>query len=181
LEVQFQKVAGWACPVAITAAEGYLNILSLEIDKNRTIWVWGKSKVFSVKTMYAHLWREEVENHKKIWKSKSPLTIKIFMWLIQLNAILTKDTWQGDKRCSFCNQDESVKHLFFECFLAKYVWSMVAKIIGADCRPINFEQYWPWCKKYLPNYKTIHMDALSLICWAFRRSRKSVCFHKKVC
>jgi hypothetical protein len=76
-----------------------------------------------------------------------PLKIKIFMWLVQLNAILTRDNllkkkWQGHKRCGFCNDDESVLHLFFECSLAKYVWSLIAMVIGADCRPNNLEQFW---------------------------------------
>jgi hypothetical protein len=41
-----------------------------------------------------------------------------------MNAILTKENlvkrkWQGDKRCSFCNKDENMIHLFFNCYLAR--------------------------------------------------------------
>jgi hypothetical protein len=117
-------------------------------DKDRPLWIWGKKKSFSVKTMYAHLCRNEIEKHnKRIWKAKMPLKVKIFMWLMQLNAILTRDNlskrkWQGDKRCGFCNNDESVMHLFFECALARYIWSLIAMLIGADYRPINLDQYW---------------------------------------
>jgi hypothetical protein len=136
--------------------------------------------------MYAHLRRAKIENHnKRIWKSKIPLKIKIFMWVMQLNAILTKDIlakrkWQGDVRCSFCNQNENITHMFFECFLDRYVWSLVAMIIGADCRSVNLEQYLIWCGRYLPLYKNIHMVGLSAICWALWKSRNSICFDKNV-
>jgi hypothetical protein len=44
---------------------------------------------------------------KNICKAKLPLKIKLFMWLIQQGAILTKDNlvkikWQGDTRRHFC-------------------------------------------------------------------------------
>jgi hypothetical protein len=66
--------------------------------------------------------------NKRIWKAKNPLKIKIFMWLVNQNAILTKDNlvkrnWQGNHRCSFCNLDEFIMHIFFDCYLARYVWS----------------------------------------------------------
>jgi hypothetical protein len=46
-----------------------------------------------------------------------PLKTKVFMWLINQNAILTKDNlmrrnWQGDLNCSFCNLNESINHMF---------------------------------------------------------------------
>jgi hypothetical protein len=86
------------------------------------------------------------DNNKMLWKAKLPLKIKIFMWLIKQGAILTKDNltrrnWQGDKTCSFCCGDENIEHLFFSCPMAKYIWSLVAMVIGADCRPSSFEQF----------------------------------------
>jgi hypothetical protein len=73
--------------------------------------------------LYAHLCFADTENpNKNLWKAQIPLKINIFMWLIQLNAILTKDNlarrkWQGDKKCSFCNEDESIVHLFLIAIL----------------------------------------------------------------
>jgi hypothetical protein len=163
-----------------------LTSCALGADKDRPMWIWGNKKTFSVKTMYDYLCRTEVENrNRKIWKAKMPLKIKIFMWMVQLNVILTRDTltrknWQGDKRCSFCSQDESVQHLFFKCSLTKNVWSLVAMVIGAECRPTNVEQFWFWYDKYLPTCKSIHMVSFSAICWALWRSRNSVCFDKKI-
>jgi hypothetical protein len=59
-------------------------------DKDKPIWRWEKHKRFFVKTMYAHLCIADTENqNKNIWKAKIPLKIKIYMWLLQQNAILT--------------------------------------------------------------------------------------------
>jgi hypothetical protein len=65
------------------------NMFSLT-SKDLVKWTWEKTENFSVKSMYDHLCSGDVnEPNKKIWKSKIPLKIKIFMWLIQQNAILT--------------------------------------------------------------------------------------------
>jgi hypothetical protein len=106
------------------------------------------------------------------------------MWLIQQDAILTKNNllkrnWQGDKFCSFCNLEENIPHLFFECSLAKYIWSLVAWVINADCRPTNECQYWEWCERFMPCNKNLHMIGLTAIYWAIWRTRNSVCFDKK--
>ena len=66
---------------------------------------------------------------------KVPLKIKIFMWFLHRKVILTKDNltkrnWEGCKTCVFCDKDESIQHLFFECPLAKIVWHLVFMIFS---------------------------------------------------
>jgi hypothetical protein len=168
--LSFRRWLGEHDQVQFRLLRDILSSCALGNDRDKPMWIWGKKKSFSVKTMYTHLCRNEIEKHnKRIWKAKMPLKIKIFMWLMQLNAILTRDNltkrnWQGDKRCSFCNNDESVIHLFFECALARYIWSLIVMVIGADCRPISLDQFWFWCDKYLPTCKNIHMVCFAAIC-----------------
>jgi hypothetical protein len=97
-------------------------------------------------------------SHKKIWKSKIPAKIQIFLWLVLDNAILTKDNmirrkWQGDPSCYFCPANESVAHLLFDCNIAKVVWATFATCIGASDIPISLDQCWTWCEKWLPGEK----------------------------
>ncbi|WVZ51651.1 hypothetical protein U9M48_002773 [Paspalum notatum var. saurae] len=58
--------------------------------------------------------------NKFLWKLRLPLKIKIFNWLVHKEVILTKDNllkrrWKGDDRCCFCDNKETVQHLFFDC------------------------------------------------------------------
>jgi hypothetical protein len=55
-----------------------------------------------------------------------PEKIKIFMWLLEQKAILTKDNmikrnWQGDPGCYFCGAPKNCDHLIFSCPIAKVV------------------------------------------------------------
>ena len=106
------------------------------------------------------------------------------MWLIHQNAIFIKDNlikrkWQGDTRCHFCSGQETVDHLFFECSLAKFIWSVVAMVVGAPCRPCSFDQFWRWAQVYMSGDETFLMVGLAAICWAIWRSRNSSCFDGK--
>ena len=52
------------------------------------------------------------------------------MWFVHKQVILTKDNltkrnWTGLTRCSFCDRDETIKHLFLDCPLAKVLWRTV--------------------------------------------------------
>jgi hypothetical protein len=75
---------------------------------------------------YGLVFFQMIERHdygpsfKMIWKAKIPLKIKIFMWLVSQNVILTKDNlikrrWKGNSSCAFCSENENGGHLFFEC------------------------------------------------------------------
>ena len=36
-----------------------------------------------------------------------------------------KRNWTGPTKCSFCDRDETIKHLFIDCPLAKVLWQTV--------------------------------------------------------
>lgn len=128
---------------------------------------------------------EKDQPNMHIWRAKIPLKIKIFIWLIQQNAILTKDNlirrnWKGNKFCAFCNEEETISHLFFECVVVKYVWSIIALTIGANCRPELAEQYMVWIQKFLPSGKKFHIVGLAAVIWATWKIRNRACFEKKL-
>ncbi len=81
-----------------------------------------------IKLLKGSKWHSHI---KKIWKFKIPLKIKIFLWLVLKNRILTKDNlfkrgWRKcDKLCQFCDKEESIQHLFFECSVAKLIWNVM--------------------------------------------------------
>ena len=149
-------------------------------------WKFGPLGRFSVKSVYNVLTiSDSGPYHKKIWKGKVPAKIKIFLWLLMNNAILTKDNllrrkWVGSPICYFCNQEETVAHLFFQCSTAKAVWAIVAQCIGANNVPKSFGQCWLWCERWLPFGKQFHTVGIAAVCWAIWKTRNKACFNGKI-
>lgn len=86
---------------------------------------------FSVKSHYRGLINQNVLNvNKRLWKLKTPLKIKIFLWYRRRGVILTKDNlakrnWQGNQQCCFCHENETIQHLFFDCPFTRMAWATV--------------------------------------------------------
>lgn len=100
-------------------------------EKDSVLWKFWSKGHFTVKSAYNALTANDAGPfHKKIWNGKILAKIKIFLWLIMTNAILTKDNlirrkWLGSPTCYFCDEDESVSHLLFQCSSAKAVWAII--------------------------------------------------------
>ena len=63
-------------------------------------------------------------------KASKERKIKIFLWYLKRDVILTKDNlikrgWKGDTKCAFCGLDESIQHLFFDCYIARLLWNVL--------------------------------------------------------
>jgi hypothetical protein len=111
--------------------------MSVQLNDDKDVFVWGltPSGVF-VKSMYLDLLDNYTKYLKKyIWKMKVPLKMKIFMWFLHWKVILTKDNlikrqWTGNKNCCFCDNNESIQHLFFVCLLSKVIWRIIYMTFG---------------------------------------------------
>ena len=69
-----------------------LALCALSSERDYPKWLGERDGKFSVKSQYASLWAADTEDkNKNLWKAKIPLKIKVFMWLVKSNAILTKD------------------------------------------------------------------------------------------
>ena len=91
-QIQFRR---WLPPLLF---EQWINLLNKVYyhpfmnSKDIPIWKWNKSKMFSTKSVYEHLTKESSRNQfKHIRKARIPYKIKNFLWLVENNAILTKD------------------------------------------------------------------------------------------
>jgi hypothetical protein len=54
---------------------------------------------------------------------------------------MKKRKWEGNPICVFCDQVETISHLFFQCSNARCVWGIVAASMGAATIPGDPEQY----------------------------------------
>jgi hypothetical protein len=68
---------------------------------------------------------------------------------------------------------------FCDYYVARYIWSLIAHIMGANCRPSSFDRFWIWVNRYISNNKKIHYVGLSAICWPVWKTRKAIHFEKK--
>jgi hypothetical protein len=72
---------------------------------------------------------ESVFWYSDLWRWQLPLKIKLFMWLLLEQKILTweslyKRGFLGPSRCVLCGlQEEKLKHLFVDCIFTKNIWA----------------------------------------------------------
>jgi len=90
-----------------------------------------KPGLFSVRSLYLHLIDTKPPFvHRKLWKIKIPLKIKIFLWFLQRDVVLTKDNlttknWKGSQKCVWCNKNGTIQHLFIDCPFTKMIWRII--------------------------------------------------------
>jgi hypothetical protein len=105
-----------------------LSALNLSTDNDFISWSLNQNNIFSTKSMYHWLERNLAGSHNKwIWKAKIPLKIKIFLWQMCQDAVLTRENMKKKELawipvCSFCNHLETNDHLFFNCPISRVVW-----------------------------------------------------------
>jgi hypothetical protein len=89
-------------------------------EKDIINWKWDGKDQYTSKSMYDHLTKDDAGNsYKHIWKAKVPYKIKIFTYLIENNAIPTKDNmekrkWEGGPMCVLWKQSDTC---FFNALL----------------------------------------------------------------
>src|SRR3954468_1027357 len=45
--------------------------------------------------------------------------------VILMKDNLVKRNWHGSKKCVSCDHDETIKHIFFSCKVARSIWSAI--------------------------------------------------------
>ena len=89
---------------------------------------------------------------------------------------MAKRTTVENKSCLFCNEPESVCHLFFECVIAKVCWSYLADIFHTNLG-YNFESVACW---WVNNNRNKIMNCCSsTLMWCLMKTRNEICFQGK--
>jgi hypothetical protein len=110
-----------------------LNLMAtiyLEESRDKFISEAHRDGLFSVHSMYFLLMNTPPVNRNILWSLNLPLKIKIFLWYLGRGVTLTKHNlakrgWKGCLKCSFCNQNVSIQHLLFDCYLARNIWRII--------------------------------------------------------
>jgi hypothetical protein len=126
-----------------------------------------------------------VNSNKTIWKMKIPLKTNVFGWYLRRRVILTKDNlakqnWHGSKSCIFCQQDETIKHLCFQCQFARSIWPIIQ--VASNLYPPHSvaKIFGNWLYSIDNRFRTlIKVGALAVI-WSLWLCRNDKVFNGKV-
>jgi hypothetical protein len=160
--------------------------MTVQLNDEKDVFVWGltTSRVFTVKSMYLDLLDDDIKYLKKyIWKMKVPLKIKVFMWFLHRKVILTKDNlikrqWNGNDKCCFCDNKESIQYLFFDCPLAKIIWRIIHMTFGLS-PPKNINNLFGNWLKGIPKDDLVPIRVgVCAVIWALWNTRNGFVFNK---
>jgi hypothetical protein len=147
-------------------------------------WSQNSNGCFTVDSMYqAFLDTNVVPNNSYLWKIKVPLKIKVFLWLLHREAILTKDNlvktnWHGNIMCCFCDSVETIQHLFFDCALGKFIWRVIQITFGLSI-PLNIKHVFSeWVQRMNEKDKKLLYVGLGAMVWSIWLSRNDLVFNK---
>jgi hypothetical protein len=76
----------------------------------------------------------------EIWGTNVPLKVQIFLWMawhdrIQTTHQLKRRNWDKDDVCKFCDVEETVNHLLFQCPIARETWCWIRDRLGWPSAP----------------------------------------------
>jgi hypothetical protein len=121
--------------------------------------------------------------NKNLWKVKLRLKIKVFCGIYvgerSSKDNLVKRCWKGCLTCSFCNRNESIKHLFFYCYMAKSIWRIIYFALKIDMPVSVNHTIRSWGSNRGPGHKKILLSGVSALFWSIWLSQNKVAFNHK--
>jgi hypothetical protein len=94
-------------------------IMHVRLNDHVFVWILHQHSQYTIKSLYMVLISNGVAHmNKQLWRLKVLLKIKIFMWYMRREVVITKDNlarrnWGGSKQCSFCLREESIYNTYF--------------------------------------------------------------------
>ena len=127
-------------------------------DEDALIWQFSTNGIYNSQSLYKIInFRGVIPIHvSAVWSLKIPPRIHFFLWLLSKNKVLARDNLSirrevEDATCLFCSEQETVCHLFFDCVVAKQLWSYISECFGFNVG-MNFESIgsmWLSRKKFI--------------------------------
>lgn len=159
---------------------GIMENVVFAVEDDQIVWSFSSTSNFSVQSLYG------VINHRgvipvcvhTVWKLKIPPMVQIFLWLLSKNKLLTRDNLLkrrdiDDHTCLFYSEPESINHLFFDCCVAKRLWTMLGEVLYLR-GSWNFEFV---ASQWIANKNYAILNILSsALMWCLWKFRNKICF-----
>ena len=154
--------------------------ISFSDEEDSLIWQFNSHGVFSSQSLY------KVINFRGIspvfvpavWALKVPPRVHFFLWLLSKNKVLTRDNLSirkkiKDPTCLFCSEAETVNHLFFDCVVAKQLWSILSEIFNRQVGTyfVSVGTMWISNRKFI-----VENVFCAAILWGLWKLRNNLCF-----
>jgi hypothetical protein len=108
-----------------------------------------------------------------IWNIRVPQKIQLFLWLLSHNKLATVDNlnrkvMSKSEQCCFYSENESIRHLFFECVVARVMWSYTSAFLGWEVGVDYFSVASKWIHKVKICYANVISSAMLRAIWLMR-------------
>lgn len=129
---------------------------------------------------------------KAIWRYNIPPTVKVFIFLLLKDRLLTREVMIyrnfncTDTQCPLCDSGvlESAVHLFFECPVSRAIWNRLSEFLGVPSfiHGDSVQKIWRRCSQLLKQKPSIRRRGeciLSAGCWMIWRRRNTKIFEQR--
>jgi len=153
-------------------------------DPDAIVWKFTSNGIYSVQSLYAVVNFRGVKpiHSPAIWELCIPSRVQVFLWLLSNNKLLTRDNLAkrrevNEKSCVFCDEPESISHLFFDCCVVNIMWELCSSIFGIQLSGgfENVAKWWLSRKKHA----VLNM-CTSAVLWCIWNMRNVFCFQGEV-
>ena len=165
----------------LSQLQGYLNNLILTQEKDKWCYIWGNDFFSSVQIYKRMIGHTQIhQTYGWLWKSTCRQHHKVFFWLLLKDRLTTRDIL-GRKNmdlptynCPFCDQRETISHLFIHCYKAKICWASIGLTTNDQLNP--FENL---VQLKADISKPFFMEIIVIMCWVIWTIRNKKIFNNE--
>ncbi|KAA3462867.1 Zinc finger, CCHC-type [Gossypium australe] len=165
--------------------------LSMEPHEDFLAWSGELTSVFSVRSSYKLLQSLDPtayalhniyrDFNRKLWQTKIPSKMKIFIWKISWNYIASKVNMYNrrlvnNRLCPRCGgDDKTLNHLFRECPVSAEIWRMLPEV---DLASFTNTEFSDWLTMVVASFSLEKSGTFCIALWSIWGNRNS-CIHDK--
>jgi exonuclease III len=125
-----------------------LDLVCFSDEEDKAVWALENSGNFSTKSLYRLIKHSGSVDLRmlEVWGAKLPLKIRIFLWMLWHDRVLTGEQMRIRKstkseKCKYCGKLETRNHLFFNCNISKMIWVWVRVSMRWTERPTSMQSF----------------------------------------